>query len=361
MGKRSCTMENLVDQSLWKGRSVFVTGHTGFIGSWLALWLNDLGAEVHGYALSPPTKTNLFEIAGVSEALFTDTRADIRDAERLSAVLKEAKPDIILHLAAQPLVRDSYRMPVDTFATNIMGTVNLLEAARIQPSVQAILVVTSDKCYANDDQGRAFKETDPLGGHDPYSASKACAELVSAAYERSFFAPEVTVATARAGNIIGGGDWAGSRLVPDCVRAVMSGQAVVLRYPQATRPWQHVLDAVSGYLVLGQKLLQYGAEYAGPWNFGPSPDATATVEEVASTVMGYLGGKVRVSDQSSTMDKEAILLQLDSTKAANELGWASPWSLERSLEETAAWYASWRSGLSMPQVMLDDIKGYLAS
>jgi len=352
-------MESVVDRKVWMGRRVFLTGHTGFMGGWLALWLKEMGASVHGYALAPPTSPSLFDLGGVKSALKADTRADVREQAVLTAALREAAPDIVFHLAAQPLVLESYRAPVDTFAINVMGTVNLLEAARLQSSVRAIIVVTSDKCYANDDGGCAFVESDPLGGHDPYSASKACAEIVAAAYRDSFYAGTATLATVRAGNIIGGGDWAANRLVPDCLRAFTSGAPVTLRNPNATRPWQHVLEAVSGYLMLAEKLLAGDRACAGGWNFGPDTAASATVAHVADYLASKFGGTV-LREVATGAPREAAALALNSTKAASQLGWHPRWALDRALEETANWYAGWQAGENMNALTRAQISRYCA-
>jgi CDP-glucose 4,6-dehydratase len=358
MAVRFSAMENLVAPAAWAGRRVFLTGHTGFVGAWLAMWLQDMGAEVSGYALPPPTEPNLFAIAGVGENLARDVRADIREAARLTEALTAAAPDVVFHLAAQPLVLESYRSPVETFAVNAIGTANLLEAVRKAPSVRGVVIVTTDKCYANDDQARPFVETDPMGGHDPYSASKACAEIVAAAYRDSFFANRALIATARAGNIIGGGDWAADRLVPDCVRAAAARRPVVLRHPGATRPWQHVLDAVSGYLVLAQALMNGERQRAGAWNFGPEDGGSATNKHVASALMARLGGSVDVQDAATT-PREAAFLSLDVQKARAELGWRPRWDLARTLAETANWYADWLAGKNMAETTHAQIRAYV--
>jgi CDP-glucose 4,6-dehydratase len=331
----------------YAGKRVFLTGHTGFKGSWLALWLTMLGAKVRGYALDPNTEPALWDMLGLGEADdVEDIRADIRDLGNLRSAIAEFRPEIVFHLAAQPLVLESYDDPVGTYATNVMGTVNVLEAIRSVPSVRAVVVVTSDKCYENREQsGYAYVETDPMGGYDPYSSSKGAAELVTAAYRRSFFArPEAAnVASARAGNVIGGGDWARDRIVPDCIRAVKAGDDVIVRNPGAVRPWQHVLDPLHGYLALAAALLGKDGElYAGPFNFGPSPESAVPVAEVVDRLLADWPGTGRVSPDQTGAPHEARFLMLDWSRAARLLGWAPAWGLGESVDRTAAW---WRSSL----------------
>lgn len=352
-------MENMViDDTFWAGRRVFLTGHTGFKGGWLALWLQRLGAEVHGYSLAPPTAPGLFEIAQVAKMLASDTRGDIRDYPAFADALKKANPEVIFHLAAQPLVRASYRDPLETLATNVMGTAHLLQAARHVDGLRAIVVITTDKCYENREWVYPYRETDPLGGHDPYSASKACAEIVAASYRASFFGKKdvAAVATARAGNVIGGGDWAEDRLVPDCIRAFSCGQSVELRYPEAVRPWQHVLEPLAGYLMLAEALCSEAAvDYAKAWNFGPDAGGDATVGEIAQRVAGLWGkGKVAFPAAHNHLH-EAGLLRLDITKARDHLRWSPRWSIDRALEETVSWYKAWHSGQNMHAYTLAQI------
>ncbi len=357
-------MENMViDDTFWAGRRVFLTGHTGFKGGWLALWLQRLGAEVHGFSLAPLTTPSLFEAAQVEKALASDTQGDIRDYPTFEGALKKANPEIIFHLAAQPLVRASYREPLETLATNVMGTAHLLEAARQVDGLRAIVVITTDKCYENREWVYPYRETDPLGGHDPYSASKACAEIVAASYRASFFGKEgvVAVATARAGNVIGGGDWAEDRLVPDCVRAFSSGQSVELRYPEAVRPWQHVLEPLSGYLMLAEALCgELAPDYAEAWNFGPDASGDATVGKIAQRVAEFWGNGKVVLPTAHNHPHEAGLLRLDITKARSHLHWSPRWSIDRALEETVAWYKAWHSGKDMyayTLAQIDTFKG----
>ena len=324
----------------YAGRRVFVTGHTGFKGSWLTSWLLTLGADVTGYALEPPTEPSLFDALGLQDQV-RHIVADVRDAARMERELVVARPDVVFHLAAQPIVRESYLRPRETFEVNVMGTVNLLEAVRACDSVQAVEVITSDKCYRNRDDGRRFDEDDVLGGHDPYSASKACEDLVGAAYGASFLRERgVAVVTARAGNVIGGGDWAADRLVPDCVRALGAGLPVEVRNPAAVRPWQHVLEPLAGYLMLGERALDAPASVDGPWNFGPGrDDAGLAVSWVVERFIEEWGeGAWRPASDSGKAPREAHYLDVDSAKAVRELGWEPEWGSKEAVRRTAAWY-----------------------
>lgn len=352
------------DRATWQGRSVLVTGHTGFKGGWLATWLERLGARVHGYALDPRREPSLFTAARVRETLASDVRADLADRDRLRAAFESARPEVVLHLAAQPLVRESYADPLGTLATNVMGTAHVLEAVRASPSVRAVVVVTTDKVYENHETARAFREDDPLGGRDPYSASKAAAEIVAASWRASFFeGPSrhpARIATARAGNVIGGGDWAADRLVPDCLRAFAEGRAVTLRNPGSVRPWQHVLEPLSGYLALAEALLgARGADFETAWNFGPDAAGEATVGEVAQIAAACFGGAARVElDRSGRHPHEAGMLRLDSARARRELGWSPRWPLRRALERTVAWHEAWRAGSDMRAAVGAEIAEY---
>jgi CDP-glucose 4,6-dehydratase len=354
-------VSTLPSPSFWRGKRVFLTGHTGFKGTWTRLWLAEMGAEVHGYALPPDTSPALHELVGM-EGLAGETLADIRDASALSAAISAADPDIILHLAAQPLVRASYSDPVGTFDVNVMGTVLLLEAARSLSHLDAILVVTTDKVYANDDSGRAFGEEDRLGGYDPYSASKAAAELVTASYRQSFYATsKARVATARAGNVLGGGDFAADRLVPDVVRAALAGERLAIRNPTATRPWQHVLDCICGYLVFAEALVANTAKVES-LNFGPGVNAEPrTVAQVASGMQLALG-LPQSWDDFSTADNphEMKLLGLDPSRAASVLDWRQRLDVDACIDWTAQWYAQWRSGGVPRKLTLAQISAYTA-
>ncbi len=353
------------DLRSWKGRRVFVTGHTGFKGSWLTLWLHELGAKVHGYALDPPTNPSLFDIAKIGSALTEDTRADIRDAVGLDEALRRAQPDVVFHLAAQPLVRLSYAIPVETFDVNVIGTANLLQAIQQIPSVRAALIVTSDKCYENRGSGQAHRETDALGGRDPYSASKACAEIVTTSFRASIGAvrsqtSRIAIASARAGNVIGGGDWSADRLVPDCVRSIINGEPVKLRYPQAVRPWLHVLEPLSGYLSLADRLLGKDADrYATAFNFGPSAENDANVLEVAQNVVRIWGDNATIEVSTGPHPPEAETLRLDTTKAGTLLGWRARWNLVLSLERTVEWYKAWHQRLDVRPIMMRQLSTFV--
>jgi CDP-glucose 4,6-dehydratase len=351
----------------YSGKRILVTGHTGFKGGWLSLWLHRLGAAVHGYALDPPTEPNLFAAACVGKVLASDTRADLADLERLKSVLNASQPDIVFHLAAQPIVRESYRDPLGTLAANVMGTAHVLEAARAVGSIRALVVITTDKVYENREWVYPYREVDPLGGYDPYSASKAAAEIVTASYRASFFTGNTghpaRVATVRAGNVIGGGDWAADRLVPDCLRAFANHEPVHLRFPHAVRPWQHVLEPLGGYLQLAARLCApEGAGFAKGWNFGPDTSGDATVGEIALTLARLWGEDAQVELAPSAKNPhEAGLLTLDSTLARTQLDWKPRWSLEQALDRTTAWHRAWISGADMAAVSLGQIGDWEAA
>jgi len=362
MAVRGSAVENMgLEPAFWRGRRAFVTGHTGFKGAWLTLFLHYLGTRVGGYALDPVPGPSLFAQADIGQ-ICEDRRGDIRKLDSLRSAVAAARPEIVFHLAAQSLVRESYRTPLETFATNIMGTAHVLEAARTVPSVKAIVVVTSDKCYRNDGAAAFFSENDALGGEDPYSASKACAEIITHAYRASFTDAAQNslprVATARAGNVIGGGDWSADRLVPDCMRAFSVGKPVTLRQPQSVRPWQHVLEPVYGYLLLAQGLAGPDAgRIPAEWNFGPPAESHAPVAHVAEVMARHFDGKV-VYESADRAMKEAHILKLDSRRAQTVLGWRPVWSLETSLEETARWYQAAATQVSMQDFSRRQIEAF---
>lgn len=348
MGQRQRPLEGVVmNRTFWQGKRVFLTGHTGFKGSWLSLLLQHLGAQVTGYALTPNTTPNLFEIARVADNQ-ESVIGDIRDLETLSATMGRARPEVVIHMAAQPLVRDSYDDPVGTYATNVMGTVHLLEAARQTDSVRVILNITSDKCYENQEWLWGYRENEPMGGHDPYSSSKGCAELVSSAYRRSFFQATgrtgPALATARAGNVIGGGDWAKDRLIPDMIRAYGEGRPLVLRNPSAVRPWQHTIEPLAGYLLLCEKLWHQPDAHAEAWNFGPSHEDTRSVASVIESLAKHMQDGPGWVNDDHQQSHEAQLLKLDCSKAMERLGWRPRWRLDTAIEATAAWYQAHRQG-----------------
>ena len=347
--------------NFWTGKRVFITGHTGFKGSWLALWLQSLGAKVYGYALDAPTDPHLFGVARVGEGMAGNTIADIRDADAFARAMQAAQPDVVFHLAAQSLVRYSYAAPVETYAVNVMGTVNLLEAVRATPSVRAVVNVTTDKCYENHEWDRPYREGEAMGGFDPYSSSKACSELVTAAYRRSFLAPAgIHLASARAGNVIGGGDWAVDRLVPDFLRALDAGQTLTIRSPLATRPWQHVLEPLSGYLMLAEKLFTEGQNFAEAWNFGPEETDARPVQWIVEYLCDQMSGAAWKCD-AAPQPHEAHILKLDSAKARAQLGWRPRWNLHTALGMTLAWHQAWKQGADMAAISLQQIQDYEAA
>ena len=334
-----------MNPAFWKGRQVFLTGHTGFKGSWLTLWLRKLGASVTAFSLAPPSQPSLFEASQVASGI-TSLHGDIRDYDLLARALRESRASIVFHLAAQATVADGYRYARDTFAANLTGTLNLLDAMRDLPAVKAAVVVTSDKCYAPPPAGTALHEGDPLGGRDPYSASKGCAEIATAAWRDSFFSTAAAprVATARAGNVIGGGDWSAHRLLPDIVRAFCAGRPLSLRMPGAIRPWQHVLDALAGYLVLAEHLSgPDGTRYARAWNFAPAQEDHLTVGEVTRRCARIWDGDTRVEIAETNFQQETETLRLDATQARKELGWRPHWGADEALRRTLAWYRAWHA------------------
>ena len=349
-----------MNSNFWRGRSVFLTGHTGFKGGWLALWLSHLGAKVHGFSLDVPTQPSFYNETELKSRLHSSTLGDIRDLARLTGAIKKARPSLVIHMAAQALVLESYRDPVNTFATNLLGTINVLEAVRGSETVEGFINVTTDKCYENREFSQCFTEADRLGGHDPYSSSKACAELATVAYRDSFLADQgIKLATVRAGNVIGGGDWSTDRLVPDFFRSLEDGRVLSVRSPHAVRPWQHVLEPLFGYLTLAEKLLSESGEFAEAWNFGPEELDAKPV----SWVVEYLAQKVpnvRWQVDSAPKPHEANTLTLDSTKARDKLGWFSRWTLDTALTKTLEWHQAWQAGHPMDDLSLRQIETYTA-
>ena len=350
----------------WQGRRVFLTGHTGFKGGWLALWLAQLGANVRGYALNPSTDPNLFTVARVSSVV-DDIRADIRDAAALDRSMQEFAPEVVFHLAAQPLVRSSYEDPIGTLETNVIGTARVLDAVRRTPSVRAVVSVTTDKCYENKEWIWPYRETDPLGGYDPYSSSKACAEIVSAAFRQSYFpvhdlgktnGHRVAIATARAGNVIGGGDWSRDRLIPDLIRGFLSGRPVAIRSPHAIRPWQHVLEPLHGYVLLAEKLLTHSPRFATAYNFGPSDTDARPVSWIVEQMTAFWGNGVSWHIDDAPSPHEAGYLKLDSSRAHADLGWTPQLRLQQALELLVSWYRAWQSGSDMHALTLSQIEQY---
>ena len=352
-------MENMeINSGFWNGRSVFLTGHTGFKGGWIAMWLTKMGAKVHGYSLDAPTTPNFFSATKLEERLSSSTIDDIQNYSSLKSAMSLAKPSVIIHMAAQPLVRQSYIDPIETLKINVIGTANLLEAARKLGNVEAIINITTDKVYENKERLKPHIESDKLGGYDPYSASKACAELVSASYRNSFFKNSgVTIATVRAGNVIGGGDWATDRLIPDFFRAIDTGKKLMIRNPESVRPWQHILEPLSGYLLLAEKLVTKGDSFAESWNFGPQENDIKAV----SWIIDYLVKKfpnIQWETDKAVQPHEAKLLLLDSTKAKSKLGWKQKLTLDIALDKTIEWYEAWKDNQSMDEISSSQINFY---
>ena len=347
----------MIDQDFWQGKRVFLTGHTGFKGSWLSLWLSSLGAEVKGYALSPPTSPSLFNEAKVSSIIDSQI-GDIRDQDTLHESVTKFNPDILIHMAAQPLVRYSYEAPIETYEVNVIGTAKVLEVARSCSNLKAIINITTDKCYENDERSQGYKEEDPMGGYDPYSSSKGCAELVASAYRRSFLQDQgVGLASVRAGNVIGGGDWADDRLIPDILRSFEKNEPVIIRNPKATRPWQHVLEPLSGYLVLAQKLYEDRKKYSEGWNFGPNERDVKPVSWILDKMILEWPDASWQLDQNSS-PHEASYLKLDITKAESKLGWKPVWGLSCTLEKIIDWHKAWLDKEDMQAICLAEIEEY---
>lgn len=356
----------MIDKTFWQGKRVFITGHTGFKGSWLCMWLNAMGAQVTGYALQPPTKPSLFEICKIDQ-LLTSIIGDVRDKEKLKQCMLEAQPDIVIHMAAQPLVRDSYKNPVETYEINVMGTVHIFEAIRGCPGIKVVVNVTTDKCYDNKEWIWGYRENEAMGGYDPYSSSKACSELVTSSYRNSFFNTQeyqhhgVAVASARAGNVIGGGDWAVDRLIPDCIAALLKKKPIVIRNPYAIRPWQHVLEPLSGYLTLAQKLYEAGPEYAEGWNFGPAAKDARPVEWIVQQMCQLWGDAATYIVNQGPHLHEAHYLKLDCSKAMARLAWYPKWDLQQAIEKVMEWVIAYKEGKDMYSVCLQQIDDYIES
>ncbi|HEX2927887.1 MAG TPA: CDP-glucose 4,6-dehydratase [Ruminiclostridium sp.] len=355
----------MINRNFWSGKRVFITGHTGFKGSWLCLLLHSLGANITGYALKPPTNPSMYELCGI-EHFVNSVTGDIRNTELLSKVLCETEPEIVIHMAAQPLVRESYRNPVETYEINTMGTVYLLDGIRKVKSVKSVVNVTTDKCYENKEWNWGYREIDTLGGYDPYSNSKSCSEMVTLSYRNSFFNPKdykihgVGVASARAGNVIGGGDWADDRLVPDCLRAIFDKRNMTIRNPASIRPWQHVLEPLYGYILLAQRLYSEGDTFASGWNFGPNDDDAKPVEWIVNKIYEKWGSTLLYATGSSENLHEANYLKLDCSKAKAILGWSPKWNLEQAIEKVVEWAKAYKEGKDLLEISLKQIEEYLA-
>ena len=360
----SLRISRQVDPQFWSGKKIFLTGHTGFKGGWLTVWLSSMGAKVTGYSLAPNTNPNLYEVAGVAALCERSLIGDIRNFDELREAMQLATPDIVIHMAAQPLVRYSYANPVETYATNVMGTVHVLEAIRPCSSVKAAVMVTTDKCYENKEWIWGYRENEPMGGYDPYSSSKGCAELVTASYRQSFFSENnyakhgVAIASARAGNVIGGGDWSADRLIPDAIAAFESGLPLMIRNPLATRPWQHVLEPLSGYLVLAQALYEHDIDFNGAWNFGPNDADDRSVQDVIDLLINQWGSAASWLQDGQPASHEAHFFKLDCSKARQKLAWNARWSLEKAIEAIVQWQDAFRKRGDIYSVMLSQIKDY---
>jgi CDP-glucose 4,6-dehydratase len=352
-----------VDPVFWNGKKVFLTGHTGFKGGWLSLWLASMGAKVTGYALAPNTMPNLFGVLAIDSLIEKSHIANIQDLVSLQKAMSAAKPDVVIHMAAQPLVRHSYANPVETYATNVMGTVHVLESTRVIDTVRATVVVTTDKCYENKEWVWGYRENEPMGGYDPYSNSKGCAELVTSAYRQSYFSGPNSInriASARAGNVIGGGDWSEDRLIPDAIKAFEANKPLMIRNPLATRPWQHVLEPLSGYLILAQALYEQNFSFASGWNFGPRDADNLSVQEVVDLLIAGFGGSCRWEKEGLEQPHEATLLKLDCTKALMYLGWAPKWNLETTIQKIVQWQKAYQEKANMQELSLLQISQYMS-
>jgi CDP-glucose 4,6-dehydratase len=364
VGLGQSSLEDLgMNRTFWKDKQVLVTGHTGFKGSWLSLWLQQLGAKVVGYALAPPTVPSLFEVARVAEGM-TSITGDVRDLDLFQAVINDHRPEIIFHMAAQPLVRYSYENPIETYSTNVMGTVNMLEAVRCSKSVRVVVSITSDKCYENKEWYWGYREDEPVGGRDPYSSSKGCAELVISAYRHSYFPTEhfqrhrVALASTRAGNVIGGGDWAKDRLIPDIMTAIIEKRPVIIRNPNAIRPWQHVLEPLNGYLCLAEQLWAHGARFSQAWNFGPNGEDAKTVSWIAEYLTSYWGDGAHWKLDTAEHPHEDTFLKLDCSKAHSLLGWKPKLRLATALEWIAEWYQCYQQDMDVRAMTGEQIRRF---
>jgi CDP-glucose 4,6-dehydratase len=356
-------MEALVNKDFWKGKKVLITGHTGFKGSWLCMLLNLMKADVYGYALAPNTNPSLYKLTNIDQ-IVSSTIADIRDFDFLLKTINEIRPEIVIHMAAQPLVLESYKNPRETYEINVMGTVNLLEAVRYAESVRIVLNITTDKCYENKEWPWGYRENEPMGGFDPYSNSKGCSELVTSSFRRSFFNyhnptdHKVNIATARAGNVIGGGDWAKDRLIPDFIRAITQGEQLKIRSPYSIRPWQHVLEPLRGYLILCEKLYNSGSDFADAWNFGPDDNDARNVEWISKTLCEFWGNNASYSIEDNLMPHEANYLKLDCSKAKSLLGWYPKWDIKSALKSVVDWNKSYLNNSDMREVSVGQIEQY---
>jgi len=347
--------------NFWSGKKIFLTGHTGFKGGWLSLWLSSMGAKVAGFSLAPSTNPSFFEVANIESILEESFIEDVRNKDALASAMSKIQPDILIHMAAQPLVRSSYLDPLETYSTNVMGTVNVLDSARFVSSIKSIVIVTTDKCYENKEWSWGYRENDAMGGHDPYSSSKGCAELVTSSYRRCFFSHKdsASIATARAGNVIGGGDWSEDRVIPDAIRAFENHNPLTLRNPLSTRPWQHVLEPLSGYLVLAENLYVKGSPFDSAWNFGPMDRDARTVEEVVNLLINSWGQDAKWVKEGNEQPHEANFLKLDCSKARQHLGWIPKWSLEVAVNKIVEWQNAYRDCQNMQQFSLDQINQYM--
>jgi CDP-glucose 4,6-dehydratase len=349
----------LLNTNFWKDKKVFITGHSGFKGSWMCLWLESMGADIAGYSLEPSSSPSLFSESDVGRNI-NNTFADIRDLSTLTNAILSFKPEIVIHMAAQPLVRKSYEDPIETFSTNIMGTVNLLDVIRHMDGVKAVVNVTTDKCYENKEWLWAYRENEPMGGHDPYSSSKACSELVTRAFSKSYYSSSTTaLASARAGNVVGGGDWSNDRLIPDILLAFQENRPVVIRNPKSTRPWQHVLEPIHGYLLLAEKLYNDGQQFSTAWNFGPKDEDSKSVEWILDEMVSRWGDGAKWVNDSNDNPHEASYLKLDISKASIGLGWEPKWGLHKTLSHIVSWHKDWLSGIPARELCIDQINEFI--